>query len=211
MRVITFSSSFGSGGSVIAVGVAEALGWKLINRLIPAEVASKLSIPLELALAKDEASESRLGRILARLSVQVPAEATGNLPPEAFVDDREFRSQSDDYIRRVAAASNCVIVGRASAIVLANHDPALHVRIDGDPERRILNGAGALKISKEESASRLRETDNARRSYVKHFYGRDWTDPRLYHVMLDSTVLTLSTCVQIVVRAASNRFDSVEQ
>jgi cytidylate kinase len=42
MSVITISSSFGAGGSVVATQVAAALGWRLVNRAIPAEVAEKL-------------------------------------------------------------------------------------------------------------------------------------------------------------------------
>jgi len=155
MPVITFSSSFGSGGSVVAAGVAHRLGWKVVNRLIPAEVASSLSVPLEAALAKDEASESRVGRLLARLSIQISLDAASHLPTEAFMNEGAFRRQSEAIIRRLAADSNCVIVGRASAIVLADLDPALHVRLDGHPDRRVVQVAEALKISAEESAARL--------------------------------------------------------
>jgi cytidylate kinase len=210
MPVITFSSAFGTGGSVVASGVAERLGWKLINRLIPQEVASSLSVPLEAALAHDESSDSRIGRLFVRLSAQFALDAAGHLPAGVFLDDESFRMQSEIYIRAIADDSDCVIVGRASAIVLANLDAALHVRLDGDPGRRVVQAANALKISTQESTLRLVEVDRARALYVKHFYGRDWADPRLYHLVLDSTVLSLPTCVEIVLAAAANRFPEVD-
>lgn len=52
--VVTASSSFGSGGSVVAAQVAERLDWPLHNRAIPAEVAERLSVDAEFALSHDE-------------------------------------------------------------------------------------------------------------------------------------------------------------
>jgi hypothetical protein len=95
MSVITFSSTDGSGGSVVAAAVARNLGWRLINGLIPAEVASSLYISLDSSRAKDEASESKVGRMFARLSLQLPSEGAANLPPEAFMDDAAFRNESE--------------------------------------------------------------------------------------------------------------------
>lgn len=210
MAVITFSSSFGSGGSVIAGRVAQRLGWDLHNRAIPLEVAARLSLPLEAALANDEASETRVGRVLARFSVQLASESVGNIPVEVFVGDESFRKRSEATILNLANSSNCVIVGRAAAIVLRNFEAALHVRLDGNPERRVIQAAEALDISIEESTKRLIETDRARRLYVEHFYNCDWEDARLYHLVLDSTNLSLGVCVEMIIAKAARRFASAD-
>lgn len=205
MATITFSSSFGSGGSVVASRVAERLGWELHNRAIPMEVASRLSVPLEAALTNDEASETRLGRVLATFSLQFASEA-GNVPVEVFVGEESFKKHTESIIRTLAATSNCVIVGRAAAIVLGNVDAALNVRLDGNPDRRVIQAAGALNVSIEDSTKRLIENDRARRLYVKHFYSHDWADSRLYHLVLDSTALSLEVCVEMIIAAAADRF-----
>jgi cytidylate kinase len=202
MALITFSSTFGSGGSVVAAQVAERLGWNLYNRAIPLEVASRLSIPLQAALTHDEASDSLVGRLLAKFSVQIAPEAAGNVPPEVFVSDESFRKHVESILHNLADSSNCVIVGRAAAIVLGSLDAALHVRLDGDRNRRVLQAAEALNISIQDSTERLIETDRARSLYVRHFYRRDWADPRLYHMVLDSTVLSLDVCADLIIAAA---------
>ncbi len=211
MAVITFSSSFGSGGSVVAGRVAEKLGWDLHNRAIPMEVASRLSVPLEAALANDEASQSRIGRVLAKFSVQFASESSAaSFPPEAFVQEDAFKVNSESVIRTLAATSDCVIVGRAAAIIFGNVPTAFHVRLDGSPDLRVIQGAKALNISKEESTRRRIETDRARSLYVRHFYEADWTNPRLYHLVLDSTAISLGTCVEIVLSAAEDRFSRMD-
>jgi hypothetical protein len=42
-------------------------------------------------------------------------------------------------------------------------------------------------------------------AYVWRNYGVDPEDPQLYHVRLDSTVLDLDTCVELIVAAARGR------
>lgn len=205
MAVVTFSTSFGSGGSVVADRVAANLGWELHNRAIPVEVASRLSLPLEAALINDEASESRIGRLLTRFSVQLASDA-GNIPSEVFVGEEAFMRHSEAIIRELASRSNCVIVGRAASIVLRDVADALHVRLDGEKNRRATQAAKALDISIDESRKRLIETDRARSLYVRHFYGCDWADATLYHIVLDSTVLSLDVCVEMILSAALQRF-----
>lgn len=209
MSVITFSSSFGSGGSTVARWVADKLGWDLHNRAIPMEVASRLSVSVEAALANDEASESRLGRMLAKYSVQLASASPGNIPADVFIREESFKEHSESIIRGLAAGSNCVIVGRAAAIVLGKSDASLHVRLDGDRGLRVAQAARALNISTEESTRRLLETDRARRLYVKHFYGGDWADPKLYDVALDSTALRLEVCAELIMAAAASRFADI--
>ena len=172
------------------------------------EVASRLSLPLEAALAKDEASDTRVGRLLARFSVQIALETGGNAPREIFIDDEPFRQHSESIIRELASGPSCLIVGRAAAIVLKDVESALHVRLDGNQDRRVIQAADALHISIEESTKRMIETDRARSLYVRHFYKCDWADARLYHLILDSTVLSLDACVEIVTHAAVDRFGS---
>jgi cytidylate kinase len=48
----------------------------------------------------------------------------------------------------------------------------------------------------------LDDNDRARTAYVKHFYGADPADPRLYHLVIDSTRLPVPATVELIVVAA---------
>src|SRR5207302_1674961 len=64
---VTIAASYGSGGSVIAPAVADRLGLALLDRAIPASVATELAEPLLAALADDERHEGGLvGRLFSR-------------------------------------------------------------------------------------------------------------------------------------------------
>jgi cytidylate kinase len=105
-------------------------------------------------------------------------------------------------IARVAETGGGVILGRAAAIVLAGRPGAFHVRLDGPPDRRAARATAIEGIDEDVARSRMTETDQARARYVTRLYGRDLDDPRLYHLVVDSTVLPLDFCVELIAGAA---------
>jgi hypothetical protein len=48
--------------------------------------------------------------------------------------------------------------------------------------------------------------DRARDAYARVFFNVRQSDPRLYHVILDSTALSVECCIGIIMRAAEDRF-----
>jgi cytidylate kinase len=95
-----------------------------------------------------------------------------------------------------------VVLGRAGAVVLGQHPAALHVRLDGRREQRINRVMGHENMTRDEAAALLAETDRAWESYVKYFYKADPRDSRFYHLMIDSTSISLETCTDLIVAAA---------
>lgn len=55
----------------------------------------------------------------------------------------------------------------------------------------------------DEARRRCEATDRMRSLYVRRLYGRDADDPRLYHFLIDTTVLAIDDVVDLVQRAAS--------
>jgi cytidylate kinase len=60
-------------------------------------------------------------------------------------------------------------------------------------------------VDRETAERRMRETDRAREAYVQQFYGVDAHDPALYHLVIDSTVLGLDACVDLIALAVKAR------
>ena len=90
-------------------------------------------------------------------------------------------------------------------IVLRGLPDVLCVRLDGPVEARI---AQVVAQGLDEASARQgqREVDSAREAYARVFFNVRQDDPRLYHVILDSTVLSAEACIDIIVRAAQDRF-----
>lgn len=208
MYVVTVSATYGAGGSVVGPAVADRLGVAFVDRAIPATVATGIGVSLEEALAHDDRAAHGLGRLLAS-AARLPNVTLGGvdptLPEQAMIPEEEFVARTENVIRQIARGRGGVILGRAAALVLADHPRALHIRLDGPRERRIAQAARLLGID-EEAARRLQaENDRARAAYVKHFYRVDPADPTLYHLVLNTTELPLDRCVDLVVAAARIR------
>jgi cytidylate kinase len=111
--------------------------------------------------------------------------------------------QVEESIEQLVEQGGAVILGRAGAVVLADHPRALHVRLDGPEVRRVARAMQVEGIDEDTARQRMGETDRARARYVEKLYGRDPADAALYHLIIDSTVLAPDDCVDIVARAAA--------
>jgi cytidylate kinase len=207
LGTITIAATYGAGGSVVAPAVAERLGLPFIERAIPVEVAQRIDVPLEAALADDESHPGRLSRVLdsvlatSGLFVGVPQAPVelGVLPEIA---------RTEELIRSLADRGGAVILGRCGVFVLQDHPSVLHVRLDGDVEARRKAAMAHGDMDYATACRMQQQTDRARKAYINHYYPRAgaWEDARHYHVVLDSTALSLETCTEIIVRAAKDLF-----
>ncbi len=58
-------------------------------------------------------------------------------------------------------------------------------------------------IDKATAEQRLAHTDRYRRAYLEGIYGHDVREPGAFHLVLDSTALSLDDCVAVLAVAAS--------
>ncbi|HEX4357081.1 MAG TPA: cytidylate kinase-like family protein [Pseudonocardia sp.] len=203
MYVVTLSATFGAGGGTIGPAVAERLDVPFIDRAIPVTVANDLGVTIEDALSRDEQVKGWLSRLLTAAAPLSSDYMIGCDPPRmALLPDTEFVNCTQAAIRKIVSAKGGVLLGRAAAIVLKDHPTALHVRLDGDPDRRIHRAMRTMHLSEADAKDTLVRNDTARANYVRHFYRADPADPGHYHVLLDSTRLSVETCAELIVAAA---------
>lgn len=205
MHVVTISATFGAGGSVVGPAVAERLGVPFLDRAIPSSVADDLGIPLEEAVGRDEQVQGRLARFLAAAAPASAEWMIGEGPPRGtLLRDEHLLACTQEAIRRNVTDGG-VVLGRAGAIVLRDHPTALHVRLDGDRERRVGQAMEILGITEHEARESMARNDSARAAYVRQFYRADAAAPEHYHLVLDSTRIPRDTVVDLIVSAATAR------
>ena len=207
MGTVTIAATYGAGGSLIGPAVAKRLDLPFVDRAIPVGLAEKMHDPLHAALADDSESSGTVGRLLnsalgfTGLFAGVPLgdEQLGIVPDVA---------QTERAIRDLASGGGAVILGRAGVFVLKGFPGVLHVRLDGDVEARCQAAMVRDNLDHKSAAQKQHATDQARRSYVTHFYPRAgaWEDARHYHLVLDSTAISIDTCVDLITRAAKDLF-----
>ena len=200
MALITISASYGAGGSKIGPELATRLGVPFLDRNIPVAVAERLAVPLAEALEHDQS----VGSVLERLLSAFAGTYAGYGIPAVVntVAEKSYAQTTEQVIHEYAAGGAAIILGRAGSVVLGKDPRALHIRLDGPIERRVVQAMRIQDIDRQTAERRLRQTDRAREAYVRHFYNTDVHDPHLYELMIDSTTIQLDACVELIALAA---------
>jgi cytidylate kinase len=184
--------------------VAEALGLPFIDRAVPASVARKLDVPLDLARQRDETTDRGLWRVISSMALVPEMAGAGPLAYHTFADEHAFREKTEEVLHEIAETGG-VVLGRAAALVLAGRDDALHVRLDGPVEARVMRSVQRSGRSEAEVRRALRSNDAARAAYVRNFYRTDPADARHYHLVIDTTAIPWNAAADLVVAAARAR------
>jgi cytidylate kinase len=205
--VVTISAPYGACGSEVGAAVAQQLGLVLLDRAIPAAVARQLHISDQEAQELDERGPSLWERFVSAFANAPPTGAAA-LEPETIQSPDEYRLATESMLREAANTTGAVVLGRAGMVVLGGRPDVLCVRLDGPVEARI---AHMVAEGTDEYTARQaqRDLDRTREAFARIFYHVHQDDPRLYHLMLDTTALPIATCIQIIVAAATARFAKV--
>lgn len=198
-RVLTVAREYGSGGGRIARGMAEKLGWDLVDKALVDAVAQSAHVDPELARRYDERVDSWVHRIGRRGLWRGAFEGVAAVADQEIFDAESMAATGRHLILEAYAKGNCVIVGRGAQCVLQDRAAALHVFIHAPwPERvarvreRVPSAVDVERL--------IRSTDQQRADFIRMFFHCDWNDPHLYH-MLISSELGEETVAEIIIDA----------
>jgi cytidylate kinase len=213
--LVTVSATYGTGGSVIAPRLADALGLPFVDRLITADMSqdaarrerSGRAARSQEGLCEGEQETTPAGRFLSYFA-RAASVGVVMTPDTVLEDDDTVRQRTQDGVRDLAAGAPAVLLGRAGAVLLGSRPRAYHVRLDGPVDRRVAWAATHENLGVEAARRRQNETDRARTLFVKRLFRADPADARLYHLVLDSTVLGVDATLQVLITAARAFFAS---
>ena len=185
-RVITISREFGSGGRTIGKMVAQELGIPCYDAEIIQAIAQESGFSEGYIR---EAGEYTPGGVFANV-----------------FSNRVYGPTNEDYlwtiqyqiITELARKGSCVIVGRCADYILRDTADCLKVFIHADlnfRSKRIVEVYGERDASPEQ---RLKDKDKRRAAYHRFYTDKKWGQSQNYHVTLDSGVLGLERCAEII-------------
>ena len=196
MRIITVSREFGSGGHTAAQMIADRLGIAYYDKALVERIAKESGL--------DEAYVREKGEYATHSNSFLFALVMNSGSQSGFsVSDQIYIAQNN-IIKELADKEPCVILGRCSDYILRDRTDCLNTFIHANKEfraKRIVEHYGERTESPEK---RIKEKDDRRKAYYKHYTGRNFGDVQNYHISLDSSVLGLDECVEIIVNAYKN-------
>jgi CMP/dCMP kinase len=210
MGVITISRQQGSGGSEIAVRVCDLLGYRYFDKRMMAEAMAQEGFTDETIVDYRE-DEYRLRGFVDRL--------LGYRRPKTIADVG-FWDKNPDAMKQTSSAvldehmavwlvrsaiesvyqrGNVVIVGRGGQAILRDKPGVFHVRIESPLEARVKWVADHQHLGQKEAQQYVVERDKASAEYLQRFYGVNWSDPTLYHVVINASKWDSERVAQCIV------------
>ncbi len=221
MPVITISREFGSGGDEIAERICQTTGCRLFNKQIIARVAAEVGLSDQeiVDLSEDNFRvkgffERLFGRQAKATPVRVWKEnAQGvRMPEEYQLTEENSLALVQKAIKTACEEGNIVIVGRGGQVILKDCPEALHIRVEAPLEQRILRlrtlGLLADRTFSDSVETRrayqdlIDQRDSASAGYVMNYYKVDWADPELYHLVINTSRLSIELAADLVVEMA---------
>jgi cytidylate kinase len=201
-KVVTVSAKYGAAGSVIAPELATRLGLRFFDRLIHGAGMANVESIVE-RLTVEEEQQAPPGPIVAGLT-RVGGALGLPTPAQGDVDMRgELRRRVEASVAQISTTGGGVILGRAAAVVLADHPMSFNVRLAGPADRCLAQGMSIEGVSEAAAREHQERADRAWSRFVTRLFDRDPADPRLYHLMVDTTVIPVERCVELIAVAAS--------
>ncbi|MGE5274380.1 MAG: AAA family ATPase [Verrucomicrobiota bacterium] len=204
-RVVCISRSIGAGGEEVGRLVAERLGFVYVDEEIVSRAATKAGIDAG-TVADEEQRKSLVSRMLQALAQSgAEALAVGGGPPPRPDDEptgEAVRALIRETIEQTAARGNVVIVAHAASHALPAGSEALRVLVTASPETRAQRIGESEGLDDPGAARAVKESDGARRDYLKRFYGVD-EQPTHYDLVVNTDAVSFDRAADLVAAAAS--------
>jgi len=191
---IAISRQSGCGAHIVAEQLARYLQsrapaekppWTVFDRNLVETVLADHHLPGHLARFMPEDRVSAIDDAMRQIFGQYP-------PAEALV------GQTSETILRLAELGNVILLGRGANILTAAMPHVVHVRIVAPLAKRIANMEEFEHLSHKAAAERIHQEDQGRQRYVRRHFNRDIDDPLLYHLVINTGLVSLEDTAKLI-------------
>lgn len=117
--------------------------------------------------------------------------------------------KTTDTILQLARMGHVVIVGRGASVITAKLKNAFHVRLIASIEKRIEHMMTLLELNEKEALNHIKKEDENRKKYIKSHFNADIEDPLLYHLVLNTDLLTHSGASNLIAEAVVQKYSNL--
>jgi hypothetical protein len=201
-RAVTLSRETGSGGNSVAERLIENLQrndrkaarpWAVFDKNLIEKVLEDHQLPGRLAKFFPEDRLTELQDIMDEVF---------GLRPSSW----KFVEQTSETMLHLAALGNVVLIGRAGNIVTRKLPDVLHVRLVGSLETRARRLSEARGMTRKSALDLIAKEDTGRRRYLKKYFNADIDDPLLYHLVINTDIVSIEETAETLSRVMIQGF-----
>ena len=185
INVVTLSREPGSGGRLVAAGIAEKLHFDVFHQEVIHAMAESAHVSTKMLESVDEKGLSMIEDWVAS------AVHKRHLWPD------EYLQHLLKVIGTIGKHGRAVIVGRGANFVLPA-DKRFRVRIIAPAEFRAEKVAKEHTLSMEEARRRILKTQSERQAFVRKYFHADIADPGNYDMVLNTGTMQIADAVNAV-------------
>ena len=216
MAVITISSQFGAGGPTVGSQLAKRLGWEYVDKQIIHRIALDLKIPDAEVEEFDEAQHQGLRGFLStvfdlkalRQGTDVEGAGGGTYDDrdeipydyrvQGWIDKDIYQQMVARVVTAIGERGGAVIKGRGSQYILRDTPGVVHVRFVGQEADRVARTMQRRGVEEAAARKLVVQMDRRGAEFVKDYFHCDLADPTLYHLVLNTSKLSLEECGDIL-------------
>lgn len=193
-RAVGISRQSGCGAHVIAGKLAQYLQarspknappWTVFDRNLVEKVLAEHNLPQRLARFMPEDRVLEINDIMDELF---------GLHPPSWT----LVQQTSETILHLAELGNVIILGHGANAITAKLPHVFHVRVVASLEKRIEHMQQFEGLSKKAADARIRREDLGRQRYLKKHFGKNIDDPLLYHMVLNTDLVSLDDAARLI-------------
>jgi cytidylate kinase len=212
MGVITVSRQQGSGGAEIVARVCEILEYRYFDKRLMSEAMAAEGLTSESLIDYREDDYKVRSFIDHLLGYRRPKSIADvgfwdnnpdamKVSPVAVLDEHVAIWLVREAIQKAYDKGDVVIAGRGGQAILSEKPGVLHVRIEAPLDQRIQRVVERGQVPAKQARQFVLDRDKASAEYLQRFYGVDWSDPMLYHLVLNTGKWGVESAAQCIVGA----------
>jgi hypothetical protein len=168
---------------------ADTCPWTVFDRNLVEKVLEDHHLPKRLARFMPE---DRIPEIADTLD-----ELFGLHPPSWLLVRK-----TAETILHLAELGNVILIGRGATAITARLDGMLHVRLVGSLEQRVQRIQQLNCLSSKAALDLALREDRGRQRYLRKYFHRDIDDPLLYHLVINTDLMTCEGAAETIADAA---------
>jgi hypothetical protein len=199
-RSITISRLTGSGSHVIADLLVEKLQAKAPEESCPWTVFDKNLVEKVL---EDHKLPSRLARFMPEDRISELSDTMDELfglHPSSWT----LVHKAAETMLHLAEIGNVILIGRGANLVTAQLPHVFHVRLVGSVEKRAKHVEEYYGKNARDAMEFLKQEDEGRRRFMRKYFERDVEDPLLYHLVINTDLVSYEETANLIVRAVTD-------
>lgn len=199
---ITISRQTGAGAKPVCEKLIEILdeysapenvSWAFFDKNLIEKVLEDHNLPEQI---KDFMHETKYNHVNAAIN-----ELLGLKPAEWTIVHK-----TTDTILQLARMGNVIIVGRGANIITAKLKNTFHIRLIASLEKRIEHIMNLMGFNEKEAAAYIKSEDENRKKYIKSYFNVNIEDPLLYHMTVNTDLLTHNGAAYLIAEAVVQKF-----